>query len=277
MKLRDEGNDVELQQSWEFGGSAPEVYERYKVPSVHGPVATRLLDRIALRPGLNVLDVACGTGIVARLAALRVAPSGRVVGVDLHKGMLAVARARAAEAGLAIEWQERDASSLPFADESFDVVTCNQGLQFFPDKVRALREMWRVVSPGGTLALGLFGVPSPYTVALADALARYAGAAPAARLLTPYSLGDEQLLRSIAKDAFGAIEIQTIVLPRRIEPTQNWLLQDTEGTLYGTAIAAMDPAARAEMIREVGAKLTRFWDADAYSVPREVHLVYARK
>lgn len=265
------------QQPSQFAGSAPDVYERYKVPTVHGPVATRLLEHIQLRPGYSVLDVACGTGIAARLAAPRVAPSGKVVGIDLHKGMLAVARACAAKAGLAIEWQEGDASRLPFADASFDVVVCNQGLQFFPDKVGMLREMWRVTTRGGTLALGLFGAASPYTVALAEALAKYAGAAAAARSLTPYSLGDKQLLRRIAGDAFGEIEIQTMVLPRRVEPTQEWLLQDTEGTPYGTAIAAMDPAARAEMIREIAAKLGQFWDKEGFSVPREVHLVYARK
>ena len=277
MKLRGWGGDVELEQSWQFAGSAPEVYERYKVPSVHGPVAARLLEGIRLRPGQSVLDVACGTGIVARVAAPRVAPSGRVVGLDLNRGMLAVARARAAEADLGIEWREGDGSSLPFADASFDVVACSQGLQFFPDKVRVLREMWRVVAPGGALALGLFGAPSAYTVALADALARYAGAAAAARSLTPYSLGDRELLRRLAHDAFGAIEINTVALPRRIEPTQEWLLQDTEGTPYGTAIAAMDAAMRAEMIREISAKLAECWDVDAYSVPRDVHLVYARK
>jgi SAM-dependent methyltransferase len=108
------------QQPWQFAGSAPDVYERYKVPSVHGPVATRLLEPVQLRAGERVLDVACGTGIAARLAAPRVAPSGRVVGLDLHKGMLAVARACAAQAGLAIEWQEGDASSLPFARRDRD-------------------------------------------------------------------------------------------------------------------------------------------------------------
>jgi ubiquinone/menaquinone biosynthesis C-methylase UbiE len=277
MNLSGGGADVELQHSWQFAGNAPDVYERYKVPSVHGPVAARLLERIPLRPGQRVLDVACGTGIVARLAAPRVAPTGTVTGIDLHEGMLAVARACAGEAGAGIEWRECDGASLPFADASFDVVTCSQGLQFFPDKVRALREMWRVVAAGGTLALGVFGVPSAYTVALAEALATHAGAGVAARSLTPYSLGNMQLLRRLASDAFGAIEIQTVLLPRRIEPTQEWLLQDTEGTPYGSAIAGMVPAARAEMIREIGAKLAGFWDADAYSVPREVHLVYARK
>ena len=268
---------MELQHSWQFAGNAPEVYERYKVPSVHGHVARHLLERVELRPGQSVLDVACGTGIVARLAAPRVAPSGRVTGLDLNKGMLDVARACATKAGLEIEWREGDGSSLPFAASSFEVVTCSQGLQFFPDKVRALREMWRVAAPGGALALGVFGVPSAYTAALADALARYAGAAVAARSLTPYSLGDTQLLRRMASDAFGEIEIQTVLLPRRIAPTQEWLLQDTEGTPHGTAIAEMDPVARTEMIREIGARLARFWDVDAYAVPREVHLVYARK
>src|SRR5712664_1454339 len=116
----------------DYGGSGPEIYERHMVPAIFGPWAVDLVKLAALIPGERVLDVACGTGIVARLAAERVGPMGRVIGLDLNAGMLTVARS--ASAGTEnIEWREGNATALPFADKTFELVLCQQGLQFFPD------------------------------------------------------------------------------------------------------------------------------------------------
>jgi len=268
---------LEQQERWQLAGSAVERYERYKVPRNHAPVARLLLERVALRPGQRVLDVACGTGIVARLAAPCVAPSGSVVGLDLNEEMLTVARACAAEAGLAIDWRQGDAGELPFDKGAFDAVFCQQGLQFFRDKAGALREMRRVVVAEGAVALSVF-VASAYNVALSEALARYAGATVAARCMAPFALGDRALLTAIVSDAgFGEIDIQTAAFTSCVEPTQAWLLQDTDSTPYGNDIARLDPAARAAMMREIAAKLAGFWNVECFSVPREVHLVYARR
>ena len=265
------------QERWQLAGDAPERYELFKVPNVHVPVAKRLLERIFLSAGQRVLDVACGTGIVARLAAPRVAPAGKVIGLDMNEGMLAVARACAAASGLDIEWRQGDAGELPFAADSFDAVFCQQGLQFFPDGVAALREMRRVVVREGAVALSV-NAASPYNAALAKALARFAGERVAASSLSPYSLGDRARLEAmLSRAGFDAMEIQTVVFPRRVEPTQEWLLEDSEGTPYAADVARLDPADRAAIVREIARDLARFWDVDCFSVPREVHLAYARK
>jgi ubiquinone/menaquinone biosynthesis C-methylase UbiE len=117
-------------ERWQVAGNAPEAYERHIVPTLFTPWAEDLLTRVALQPGEHVLDVACGTGIVARLAAPQVGGTGRVVGVDLNTGMLDMARAQALPAGATVEWQEGDATALPCDDATFDVVCCEQGLQF---------------------------------------------------------------------------------------------------------------------------------------------------
>jgi len=96
-----------------------------------------------------VLDVACGTGIVARQAAPLVGADGQVVALDMNPAMLAVARALPAPSGATIHWREGDAMDLPFEDGAFDVVLCQHGLQFVPDRARAVREMRRVLAPGG--------------------------------------------------------------------------------------------------------------------------------
>ena len=123
-----------------------EIYESFFVPALSAPWAEDLLRRTAPRPGERVLDVACGTGIVARRVAPRVGPTGRVVGVDPNLGMLAVARAAAAAEGVSIEWREGRAEALPVEDAAFDLVCCQVALMFFEDRAAALREsvgLWR--------------------------------------------------------------------------------------------------------------------------------------
>ena len=109
--------------------------------------AADLVDRAALQPGERVLDVACGTGVVARVAAERVGSTGRVAALDVNSGMLAVARSLPAVTGAPVEWHEGSALALPFPDAAFDVAFCQLGLQFFPDRPKALREIRRVLVP----------------------------------------------------------------------------------------------------------------------------------
>jgi ubiquinone/menaquinone biosynthesis C-methylase UbiE len=123
--------------------SFPEIYERWLVGPLFKPWAEMTFDRLALSPGDRVLDIACGTGIVARVARERLGDAGYVLGVDVNPDMLAVARSAAPS----IDWREGNASALPLRDgEQFDVVVCQQGLQFFPDKAAAAGEMRRALA-----------------------------------------------------------------------------------------------------------------------------------
>ena len=162
-------------EHWQLDGSAPELYERYLVPTITAIWAADLIDRVQPKPGDLVLDVACGTGVVARLAAERMA-TGRVVGLDLNAGMLKVARAVPTR-GASIEWREGSALSLPFADRSFALVLCQLGLQFFPDRPLALREMKRVLRPSGRIGLSVYSSieRTPAAHAFATALDRRLG------------------------------------------------------------------------------------------------------
>ena len=131
---------------------AAEAYEAMFVPALFAQWAPRVLDGVALSPGQRVLDVACGTGVLAREAARRVGLSGAVSGLDPAPGMLAVAR-RSAEV---VDWREGVAESLPYADGQFDAVVSQFGLMFFADRVQALREMRRVLRPAGRLAVAVW-------------------------------------------------------------------------------------------------------------------------
>ncbi len=155
-------------------GSAAELYERYVVPYLFAAWAQELVEQMDLRPGERVLDVACGTGIVARNAAEKVGTSGTVTGLDINPGMLAVAGNLRLPAGTpSIQWVECSALDMQLEDASFDVVLCEQGFQFFPDKSVALKEMRRVLVPRGRLAISVWFGPSPYNIAMANGIERH--------------------------------------------------------------------------------------------------------
>src|SRR5712691_2764603 len=157
-------------------GTEAEIYERYLVPAVFAPWAALLIEQAALQPGERVLDVACGTGVVARLAAKPVGSTGQVIGLDNDAEKLGVARSLPPLQGVSLVWQEGNAIAMPFADASFDALLCQQGLQFFPDRPAALREMHRVLVPGGRVVLSVWEkAVDPYGLALWEAVERHVG------------------------------------------------------------------------------------------------------
>ncbi|WP_407155250.1 class I SAM-dependent methyltransferase [Bradyrhizobium sp. STM 3557] len=158
--------------------SAPELYERYLVPAITSVWARDLLGRIRPSREESILDIACGTGIVARLAEQR-GHNGRLVGIDLNAAMLAVARTKSSR----IEWIEGSALSLPFEADCFDVVLCQLGLQFFPDRPLALKEMARVVGREGRVGLSVYSAieRTPAAHAFVQALDEFSERTPRER------------------------------------------------------------------------------------------------
>jgi SAM-dependent methyltransferase len=136
-------------ETFQLSVEAAEVYESQFVPALFAEWAPHLVEAGGVAPGQAVLDVACGTGVVARTAADRMGGRGRVVGLDLNEGMLTVAGHLRPD----IEWRQGDAADLPFEPGSFDVVLCQSAMMFFPDRAGSLREMARVATPGGTVAV----------------------------------------------------------------------------------------------------------------------------
>jgi ubiquinone/menaquinone biosynthesis C-methylase UbiE len=265
-------------EQWQVSGSEAELYELYKVPRIFRASAELLLERVPPKPGQRVLDVACGTGIVARMVATRAGAAARVVGLDLNESMLAVASANAPSDAVPIEWRQGNAQALPFENDAFDQVYCQQGLQFFPDKTAALREMRRVLAPGGTVILSVWALNNPYNTALAEGLEKYADATAASLSLKPFTLSDPHALRALVSNArFGAIDIEKGTITRHVQPTQEWLLQDTSGLPYSSTISDMDSSVRAAMIREIAAKLKPYWTGDCFAVPAEMNIVVAKK
>jgi len=263
-------------EQWQLSGNAAEMYERYVVPYLLGPWAPGLVALAALRPGERVLDVACGTGVVARLAAQKVGTTGQVTGLDLNPGMLAVARALPPPPGAPITWVECSAVAMQLGDATCDVVLCQQGLQFFPDRSAALREMHRVLRPGGRLVLSVWKQANPYNTAVKAAVARYIGTEAAARLQAPTSLGNAEALRHLLVDAgFHDVHIRPHVMTIRLPPEEEFVLNHLASTPVADAVAALGEETRIALAREVRMALQSYVDGEGVTFPSEAHLATA--
>ncbi len=251
----------------QVSASAAEVYEEFFVPALFDQWPGRVLDRMGVGPGDRVLDVACGTGVVARAASSRVGTTGAVVGLDLNEGMLAVAR-RACP-GVELRWGA--AEQLPFDDASFDHVVCQFGLMFFEDRARAAREMARVLRPGGTVAVLTWASvhESPGYAAMVDLLRRLLGDRCADALLVPFSLPTPAHLSHALGDAFGAIDVRRLEGEARFASIRDWVRTDVLGwTLSGMVDrqqqALLENAAEHELARFAGAEGTVRFEAPAW-------------
>lgn len=260
-----------------YGGDPATNYERFFVPSIGAPLATDLIGLAALRPGERVLDVACGTGVVARLASQQVGSNGSVTGLDVNPGMLAVART-ATPPGMSIEWHEADAKAMPFPNASFDIVLCQMGLQFMADKPAALGEMRRVLLPGGRLICNVPGpTPQLFTI-LAEALARHVGGEAAGFVNHVFSFHDTEEIQSIVRDAgFHDISVESETKSLRLPAPQEFLWQYVYGTPLAGATERMDDESRSSLDHEVVAKWQQFVKDRALLLQVRIVVVTARR
>jgi ubiquinone/menaquinone biosynthesis C-methylase UbiE len=225
-----------------------ETYERFMVPPLFAPSAERLLDVAKPRPGERVLDVATGTGIVARRVAPRVGSAGSVVGLDLSPEMLAVAHAESVREELAIKWREGRAEALPFADGAFDLALCQFALMFFTDRRAALAEMHRVLKDGGRVTLSVFRQIEchPFYVALNASIEQRLGTPGVADI---FALGDVDALRALLADAgFREIDFAPVTVTARFPDPELFITGEIDvDTAAIPAMQHLDAAARQEL------------------------------
>ncbi len=212
--------------------SFPEMYEEWLVSPMFRPLAEATLDEVKFTAGDRLLDVACGTGIVARVAKERLGVAPGIVGVDVSPDMLAVARSRAPE----LDWREGNAAALPVQDgEQFNIVVCQQGLQFFPDKLAAVAEMRRVLVPGGRLAVSTWRPDHeiPFFRELRRIAERHLGAVADQR----HSFSDAATLEAVLRDA-GLREVQSRTISRIVRcDADTWILRGNAMALVGMSAA----------------------------------------
>jgi ubiquinone/menaquinone biosynthesis C-methylase UbiE len=231
-----------------YGGAAPSNYERYFVPALAAPLAIDLVDAASLTPGESVLDLACGTGAVARVAAERLG-TATVEAADVNPAMIDVARS--IEANPPISWHHASAEALPFADVAYDAVLCQMGLQFFSDKLLALREARRVLRARGRF---LATVPSPIPslfMILAEQLEHHGQPSAAEFVRQVFSLGDTELEELLDRAGFADISVTTSEKALRLPAPHDFLWQYVTSTPLGAVFTDLDDTQRRDFARDV--------------------------
>jgi ubiquinone/menaquinone biosynthesis C-methylase UbiE len=242
-----------------------EAYDRHTGVFMDGS-AQLLAAGASIGPGDVVLDLACGTGLVAGHAAPLVSPGGRVVGADINPAMLAVARERNPDA---VEWVEAPCDALPFDDATFTHVICQQGLQFFPDPIAALGEAHRVLRPGGVVIATVWATPghNPY---IEQQLARLAELDPSVvdsvRRATP-PMADLFLSTTAEAAGFGAIGITMLEHEVDVPDLATWFLDQTGGTPWGPTIVALDDEGRTALTVEMTNRLSEYATPTGHRLP----------
>jgi ubiquinone/menaquinone biosynthesis C-methylase UbiE len=267
---------VKQQAYWTVAHSVAVNYQTHVVPAVIRPFAKRLLDAAAPQPGNRVLDLACGTGEVSRMVAPRVLPDGSVVGVDPSIEMLEVARALPTPAN--VSWMEAYADDLPLSDGSFDLAVIHQGLQFFPDKPKALQEIRRVLVPDGKLAVSAWRSHeyNPVNRATASVIEKFFGQFPGVTPGVAFGLGEEEVLRPLLEQAGFRIEsLQPFRREIEAPSAEEYLARQWSATPSAGVLAEHDElrdGAFAAALKEI----ERFSTPHGFRGPMETMIVVAR-
>lgn len=245
---------------------AAETYDEVLVPRLFTPCATGLLEALGLRSGETLLDVACGTGIVVRLAAPLLGAGGHVIGRDLNEAMIEQARRHAFPLGSAsIAFGVSPAAPLDLDDASVDAVSCQQGLQFFPDPDAALMEMRRCLRPTGRVAIAVwFGIDEcPLWAALEVGLAAEFGAERAAAIRRPFSWpGADALAAGLANAGFVDVRLSEFTVVMHFERGVRDAMRALVSTPFSADVAALDTDAYEQMTSSVMRHLARSTDPD---------------
>lgn len=266
---------MNAQSGYQVSGGSAQMYEKYATLFM-GQWVPDLLQIAALQPGERVLDLACGTGVVARHAAAAVGRAGATTGLDINVGMLAAARAMSPGPGASINWVEGSATGMNLPSASFDVILCQQGLQFFPDRDAALREMLRVLVPGGRVALSVWKSPSPYNDAVGAALDRFAGAETATKYRAARVVPSAETLHSmIVAVGFRAVAVRPRSVIIHQPEIESFVLGHLSGGPVASAIAGLGEADRAAFARQVKAALQPYAEGDGVAYPDEVNIATA--
>lgn len=262
-----------INTEWQLTGNMAERYEEFLVPVIFVPWAEELLRRAGQIEGQDLLDLACGTGIVARMAADR---GARVVGSDINAGMLAQA-ARCSE-GLGVRYEAADAQDLPFEDESFDLIICQQGLQFFPEKAGALAECFRVLRPGGRaiFCTARTVAENPLMHAQITAFGAHLGEETTGAIRAVCGFNDQRQIRDQFDGAgFDPVEIDHVVLDLRAEDGRTFVDGLMKATPVAERIAQMDGAERAALGDALLSAFGDHYDGAELTFPHSANVVTA--
>jgi len=252
-------------------------YDEILVPRMFVPWGNLILDTVGVDAADVALDVACGPGSVTRLLSERVGPTGRVTGADLSPAMLEIARAQGRPStGGQIDWVECSADALQVDSHVFDVVVCQQGLQFFPDKPAALREMHRAGRHGARLGVACWAPidDSPMFAAMARALDRYLGEEAGAKYRAgPFGFTDgDELGRLVTEAGFRDVRVERLTMPVTFEDAVAQLITMAEFMPVADELQALDDTQAEELVGLIEGELGSLLAGDSVTADTTTHL-----
>ncbi|NNK86097.1 MAG: methyltransferase domain-containing protein, partial [Desulfobacterales bacterium] len=248
---------------WQLCGDGPEAYEQYIVPSFSGAWAKDMVERANLLTGDRILDVGCGTGIVSRYAYKSMGESVYITGVDVNEIVIKKAREICPPNNIPIEWKKGNVEALPFSDARFDVVLCQQGLQYFPHRTLALREINRVLASEGRLVFSVWRSLKyfPFYSALHRALEKYVSNEAASMLASAFTVDDSNELKGIFKSAgFKNINVCLIIKQMRFSPLEEFLVGGFVASPFANEILALEESKREEMFQMITKSISNYID-----------------
>jgi len=262
--------------AFHLSDKAAETYETQRVPAIFGPMAEATLDAIELPACSSFLDVACGTGAMARAVAARLAEPCRIVGCDLNAAMIDVARAHTPESPHKFEWIVAPAQSMPLEDESFDLGFCQHGLQFFPDKPAALHEIKRALRPRARLVITCWRAIPPFFDVVADVLRHHLGDTAATTAVRPFTWNDAEEIGSLISDAgFDCGAPKMLPVARRMPAHQQTMVAEILATPNEQALRASGQETVSIIAAEILQGVEGFREGDTLVMPQEAHLFEA--
>lgn len=264
---------------WQLAGNSAEAYERYLVPQIFTPWAKRLVQTAAIQSSERVLDVGCGTGIVARTTAQTVGAQGYVAGLDRNAAMLEVAEATSNGVSPKIEWRQGSAELLPYADGSFDAVLCQQALQFIEEPIQALAEMRRVLAQEGRVAISVWRAIryNPVFALFAEVLEHHAGQEAARIMRSPFPEWTANHLRALLEAAgFRDVHLVIGVGSVRFTSTREFMQQESQSSPLALPLGKLTEREMETLHDDLHGTLTPYCDDEGVMTPMETYVILAQ-
>lgn len=260
-----------------FSGSVPRTYHEHLGPMFFVPYARDLARRVPTGPGIQVLEIACGTGILTGELVAALGTTADITSTDLNDAMIAVAKSHVASDR--VRWQTADATSLPFDHASFDVVVCQFGCMFFPDKAAAAREVRRVLRPGGVFLFNVWGTlaENPIAAVTNDVIGACFASDPPGFYQVPFGYADrDRIAEDLRAGGFTRLVFDTVEIEGRSPSAEHAAVGLVQGTPVVNAIRERGTVSPEEVTRAVAAALERRFGAGEIHIPQRAHVVTAR-
>jgi len=264
------------EERFQLTSTAALLYEEQKVPAIFGPLARATLAMHEVSPQDNVLDVACGTGIVARAVRELFGDEPVVTGIDVNEAMITTGRDICERESVDVDFRSGDAANTPFRDGEFTFIICQQGRQYFPDENAALIELRRIAAHRCRFVLTVWSRPSPLFLALADSLRTHVGAKVAKQSLAPFSwAGADTIVDRMTETGYSRIDVRELEVERVLNEPEDSITKEIMSNPVGPAVAALGETVIDAVVADTLAATTRFQHNNKLVIPQHTYLISA--